>query len=325
MNALRKLEGWALQVLDRVAAGSPLEDSRVELKGTLIEPDKAARRIAGHANAAHGEPILWLIGVDETAGIVGIGQVDSAKWLSMVGSHFQGSVPAVLDLVVPYQNTTVLALQFDTHLAPFLVRNQLFGKQPGHTIEYEVPWREGTKVRTARREDLLRILLPKSRTPEIEIFSADLYAANDTNQPSLVPELWFIGVFYIVPLGSERLIFPRHRAFVEAYIPPEIEGERIPLWRLAPSDNSGMDTKQYTNIRSSSNELTVEGPGLINLRGSLRIGSIPWAFGEEARAVVVLIPAGDAAEVRLEIRMTRSHEVLPTYTYREGNTSRSGA
>jgi hypothetical protein len=325
MNALRKLEGWALQVLDRVVAGSPLEDSRVELKATLIEPDKAARRIAGHANAAHGEPILWLIGVDEVTGIVGIGQADSARWLGMVNTYFQGSTPAVLDLVVPYQNSTILALQFETHLAPFLVRNPLFGNKPGHTIEYEVPWREGTKVRTARREDLLRILLPRSRVPEIEIISADLYAAEDTNQPTLGPELWFLGVFYVVPLSSERLIFPRHRAFVEAYILPEIEGERIPLWRLAPSNRSGLDTKQYTDIRGSSNELTVEGPGMINLRGSLRIGSMLKVFGDEARAVVVLIPAGDAAEVRLEIRMPRSHEVLPTYTYRVEHTSRSNA
>jgi hypothetical protein len=313
MNAIRKLETWALQVLDRVAAGSPLEDSRVELKADLIDPIKAARRIAGHANAARGEPILWLIGVDESTGIVGIGQVDVASWLNTVNKQFQGTAPGVLDLAVSYQGYSVLALQFDTQLSPFLVKNPLFGQQPGNAIEFEVPWREGTKVRTARREDLLRALIPRSRTPEIDVLSADLYAAEDANPPGPRVELWFLAIFYLKPVSSERLVFPRHQAFVEAYIPPEIVGERIPLWRLAPSNRSGLDTKQHSEIRAGSNELIVEGPGMINLRGSIQIASMPKEFGEEARAVVVLPSAGDTVELRLDLRLLRKDKSRPAY------------
>jgi hypothetical protein len=47
-----EIEAWALRVIDSVKAGAPNEDSRVELKREWIEPKKAARRLAAHANAA---------------------------------------------------------------------------------------------------------------------------------------------------------------------------------------------------------------------------------------------------------------------------------
>ena len=60
------IERWALQVIDRVERQQPVEDSRVELKREWpTSPWSTARRIAGHANAARVEPILWIIGVDE--------------------------------------------------------------------------------------------------------------------------------------------------------------------------------------------------------------------------------------------------------------------
>ena len=77
----RQIEAWALRIIDGVKGGSREEDSLVELKRVLPDPVKAARRIAGHANASRGEPILWLIGIDEEKGIVGINQEkDLADW-----------------------------------------------------------------------------------------------------------------------------------------------------------------------------------------------------------------------------------------------------
>jgi hypothetical protein len=60
-----EIEDWALQIIDQVVNNKPNEDSRIELKTGWIDSKKAARRIAGHANSCQGEPILWLIGVDE--------------------------------------------------------------------------------------------------------------------------------------------------------------------------------------------------------------------------------------------------------------------
>ena len=58
---LVQIENWALDVINSVDAGHPSEDARVELKAEWIEAQKAARQIAGHANAARGDPILWLV------------------------------------------------------------------------------------------------------------------------------------------------------------------------------------------------------------------------------------------------------------------------
>lgn len=55
---LSEIEAWALAIADRVIARQPVEDDRVELKAAFIEPDKAARRLAGHANAARGSSLL---------------------------------------------------------------------------------------------------------------------------------------------------------------------------------------------------------------------------------------------------------------------------
>src|SRR6266498_182530 len=59
------IEGRVLNLVERVLNGARIEDFRVECKGTWPSAAKAARQIAGHANAARGEPILWIIGLDE--------------------------------------------------------------------------------------------------------------------------------------------------------------------------------------------------------------------------------------------------------------------
>jgi hypothetical protein len=79
MNA-SEVERWALEVLDRVQRSGAQEDDRVEFKRDAIDPTKLARRLAGHANAARAEWILWIFGVDEKEGFVG---TSSLEWSSL--------------------------------------------------------------------------------------------------------------------------------------------------------------------------------------------------------------------------------------------------
>jgi len=65
-----ELESWAFRVLEQAEKRMPAEDSTVEVKSEWPDPTKTARRLAGHANASRGEPILWLIGVDEKQGLI---------------------------------------------------------------------------------------------------------------------------------------------------------------------------------------------------------------------------------------------------------------
>jgi hypothetical protein len=54
---ISELEGRTLQLMDRLIAGQPIEDDRIELKRDWPDPVKAARILAGHANASLGERI----------------------------------------------------------------------------------------------------------------------------------------------------------------------------------------------------------------------------------------------------------------------------
>jgi hypothetical protein len=168
---LYEIEYWALQVIARVESGQPNEDARVELKA--LWPDdhaKAARQIAAHANAAHGSPILWLIGVDQGAGtVVGAKHEEMSSWYPQVESYFDGLAPRVTDINVPAKAGAVVALLFDTDRAPFVVK-------VAGADRLEVPWRGSSSTRSARREELLRLLVPAQQTPDCEVLGGRLTA-----------------------------------------------------------------------------------------------------------------------------------------------------
>jgi hypothetical protein len=154
-----EIEFWALGVIAAITEGRRVEDSRVELKAQWPDPIKAARRIAGHANAARGEEFLWLLGVDEEKGVVGVNPDDLANWWAATAAYFDGPVPAMTPVTIYQGSTIVLALQIDSVSAPFVVRNPVFGTAGGGPVEFEVPWREMTSTRSARHSDLIRLLV----------------------------------------------------------------------------------------------------------------------------------------------------------------------
>ena len=201
-----EIESWALRILEKVEKHSPIEDSLVELKTEWIEPSKAARRIAGHANAARGESILWLIGVNEKSNIVGANHQELSNWFSAVQSHFDGITPDLQTVNVAYKGKTIAALCFDTSRAPFVVKNPAFGKTAGEPVEWEVPWREGTKTRSAGRNDLILLLSPLSALPKIEVLDAEMRLIADQ-----APDFHFCLTIYVVPRGSMPITFPFHK------------------------------------------------------------------------------------------------------------------
>lgn len=156
-----QIEGWALRVVEQINSGQPNEDFTVELKREWPDAKKAARRIAGHANAAQGDFILWLIGVDETDGVVGANHLDVASWYAEVKTQFDGLAPALIDLNVPVEDQVITSLVFETDRAPFVVKNPMYGTSGGGAVQLEVPWREGTSIRSATRSDLIKLLSSK--------------------------------------------------------------------------------------------------------------------------------------------------------------------
>jgi hypothetical protein len=171
-----EIESWALRVLEQVESNHHVEDLRVELKSEWPRDfQKTARQLAGHANSARGDSILWIIGADEERGIItGTTYEDLAKWLPQVQSEFDGLFPSLMDINIKRKDKTVAALCFDTSRFPYVVKNPVFGQNLGGPVQYEVPWREGAKTRTAARDDLILMLSPLVKMPKVEVLAGEL-------------------------------------------------------------------------------------------------------------------------------------------------------
>jgi hypothetical protein len=203
------IEAWALRTLTRIASAQPIEDSRVELKAGWIDPQKAARRIAGHCNAARGEEILWLIGVDETGGVTGAPATELSEWWVKVQNCFDGVFPPLQDVQVEFQTKIITALCFDTTRAPFVVKNSAYGKTLGEGVDLEVPWREGTRTRSAKRSEVLLLLDAAIRSPLLEVLKGSIFVRKDSNRATDAASISI--ELYIVPQTADVLVFPFHK------------------------------------------------------------------------------------------------------------------
>jgi len=93
-----RVELWVRDVVERVLSGHRVEDMRVELKSTYHAPSRAARQLAAHANTARGQPILWILGLDEkTRSVRRLSSKDMGDWLNQVGSEFDDLAPTVVN------------------------------------------------------------------------------------------------------------------------------------------------------------------------------------------------------------------------------------
>lgn len=285
-----EIENWALQIIDRVNKKQPVEDDRIELKSTWIDPIKAARRIAGHANAARGEHILWLIGVDENEGVKGVDYKDYAEWFSKVNSQFDENLsPEGTCINIPYEGLTVAAILFETDRAPYVVKNPI-----GTAIHFEVPWRSNTSTKTANRSQLLQILLPSQNIPKIELLSCQL-----TQQKS-DKNIWHWNLkleLYVSSNIKAPLVIPFHKcqAFLEfgqsifrmplnniKMMPPPLHKHwsyRI----VSANDTTPAQRPEHDSITidGTSSEIMIKGAGKFILTGSGETPLIDNSFLED--------------------------------------------
>jgi hypothetical protein len=261
------IEAWTLEVVRRLKTGSQLEDRRVELKREWPKPEagsyaKAARQLAGLANAHHPEHVLWLVGLDERLRqIVGADSVETASWWTGVGSCFDGDPPDLADVVVTVDGHTVVALCFGTSAAPFVVKNPLHGTA-GHVIASEVPWRDGTRVRTIRKHELRTLLAPRLMVPEILVHSASLTLHATPGGDSQTRSRWTGQMVWSVEsLVPKRLTLPVHRMTLRIELAdPGYSAAFRPIFedtrRLAYSDGA-------PDVRYVGDYIVIDGPGIV--------------------------------------------------------------
>jgi hypothetical protein len=292
-----EIEMWVHRIAMQVEKRQHTEDSRVELKAQWpSSAEDAARRIGGHANASHGEPILWVIGLDEDRGVVGAEPQELSDWFAKVKACFDGICPDLRDLNVPIQGKIVVALLFNTERAPYVVRNPAFGKSGAGPVRWEVPWREARSTTTARREHLMRLLAPVTQQPETEPLAIEL-AVREELRPSEDPILrWYLtGGVYVIPRSQTPIVFPFHRCSLTVKLgeQPPVEDWELFLLSNTPGWSLSDVALPSTQIEVGSSEVTVFRPGTVTLniaRSETR--PMPSAWPQRASGVLRLPAIG---------------------------------
>lgn len=202
-----EIELRAIEIVRRVKSNLKVEDDLVELKSRLTEPVNFAKTIAGLANAARGEEALVIVGVDEKTGAVSPNiETDLASFWAKVASFFDGPCPDHRVVVAHLDEGPVTVFVLDTEAAPFVVSSQAGAKEAG---SLEVPWRSGTSTRRARRNDLLKLLVPRMHSPSIEVLDLTM-AMRQIDRSAGAPQV-LINLqadLYVTSISERRTWYP---------------------------------------------------------------------------------------------------------------------
>ncbi|MER6492495.1 hypothetical protein [Streptomyces griseorubiginosus] len=203
----QQLELITIRAVEHVLGGQTNEDSLIEFKATWPETGKV-RQLAGHANSARGEDIIWIIGVDEKKhSLTNPQRQDSAQWWAQMGKRFDGLVaPEMTDLVVPIgESGAVTALLFRTDRSPYVI-----SVPSGGAVEREVPIRDGTRTRSATRHELLRLLAPTASLPDFSVLGASLTATQTTARDKEKWTAYASAKLYVEQGIDSSSFFPSH-------------------------------------------------------------------------------------------------------------------
>lgn len=265
----QEIEFKVLDIIERLDKGQPIEDDTIELKAEWPRDHfRAARRIAAHANSARGEPILWLIGIDEKKGVVGADFEELSIWFAKVRSRFdQLLAPNLISLSVPYDGKTVVALLFETERSPFVIRIP----DSSGIITHEVPWREANSTRSARRSDLIKLLYPIQKKPSLEVLDGKIElqkAIAGMNQSGAYQ--WNLSMkVYFVTYSNETVVIPFHRCeilFRRQGYPDEYRFDNIRITPPTSYSTRGLKEKtQSLTVNSTDHEVLIDTAGMAYL------------------------------------------------------------
>lgn len=242
-----------MKIIEQVEGGNRIEDDLVELKREWIDPNKAARQIAGHANAARGETILWLFGIDEAQHeVTGVQAEDLSKWWDQVQSRFDERAPSIGHVNISQANRrTVLALAIDTEAAPFVVKSTESGRQR------EVLYREGTRVQPVTRSQLLRLLTEPGNRLDAEVLSRRVSLSLPVPQTESV--VLHLNMFLFVELQRyETVIIPHHRCSATFQIPEMPTFSHEAIIRFTSKDQEGVLSEPSQTIVNSAGKIRID-------------------------------------------------------------------
>ncbi|MFC4128964.1 hypothetical protein [Nocardia rhizosphaerae] len=216
-----RLEIWVNRIVDRVLDGGTREDDLVEIKGDWPGPEQAGQ-LAGMANSAGGQPILWIIGLSERRHELVAFEKDrdlNTWWPAMEKQFAHGVAPQIETLYVDIERGdqhigSVCALLFETDRAPYMInlKDEDKDKNTGWA-KAAVPWRSATGTRTATRAELLSLLQAKAVVPSMAVVWSDvsLYDPAKAEAPLDKTRLSFMAIVLIDSQPGQHTFFPTHR------------------------------------------------------------------------------------------------------------------
>lgn len=323
--------------VNHVVAGGKIEDEFVEAKAVWPEPDKAGQ-LGGMANAAHGHPIMWIVGVDEKEHrVVPLDETDPANWWPQMQKQFAYDVTPDLQVVnVSTDHGKVVCLRFETDRAPYFVkkppRTDKSTEDKSGWITAAAPWRSGTRTRTATRAELLSLLQRSANVPTLQLVNARIAVVEAKRQgrEKSLPTTYGINISGRLFLDSQvgqHLVLPWQRRSVtlrtssgEIIAEPAVSFYPISqqMRASAARQNSGLvasggsDVNPY-GVTSQPVGLIVLGPDLIRLHGhgSLQVGEedIVKILKAEWMEIDIRFPIGTTQQVA---RVVQRLQVAPS-------------
>lgn len=281
----QELEVLVRRTARAVLRGERYEDSTIELKSEHPEAHKLARQVAAHANAARGDDIVWIFGLREgkdgkPGSLEPLSPTDLDSYWRSAEKYFREASPDMfLSKLVSFESpdgpdseVTLQALAFHTQEAPYVITNE----KSGDAVSLEVPWRRGhNQVWTARRRDLLEILVPRVRVPACEVIDAKIEFHNVGRTPGGVaaevtvrlyvsphePGVWLLS---FRGAGQLEILGVRTVALDAPTIEAPFETEYTGSGRNAIF---GGTRKRHlsASIHTGPHEVRVDGPGMISV------------------------------------------------------------
>lgn len=267
------LEARVIAAVDRIRGGQPVEHDLIECKRTWPQ-EKKARQLAGSLNRAGGDPVVYIVGIDEKTGLIhDVSETDILDWWSQIVPQFDHTPPELvrhLNIQVGEGGEHVVALAIASDRAPYVV------KTGGANPSLEVPMREGTGTRSARRDELLRLLIPAVTVPQAIVLQAKFYIHEhfDVPQRLLKPQRMISNArrgdfqslgtvrIYVEHNGKEPVTFPAHGMRGRVLL----DGNVFPLRvRQNPGSKSLHGSRDLTAVQLAQDGITVSGPGAISV------------------------------------------------------------
>lgn len=260
------LEAKVITAVERIRAAQLVEHDFMECKRSWPQDDKA-RQLAGSLNRAGGDPVIYIIGIDDRSGeVFDISDTDVLDWWEQIKPKFDQTPPEMvrhMSVPVGENGEHVVAVAFASDRGPYLVKT---GRA---NSSLEVPMREGTGTRSARRDELLRILIPTVKVPSAVVLSARLdatfYPAQQTSGDRVdKPNLSCRGQvkLYFEHSGRELVTLPAHGMRGTAMI-----GEKSREIKIVPDTYHSDDQKmrpQFGVVRTPE-AIVVSGPAAASL------------------------------------------------------------